>query len=215
MGAAALQPFLGGDSPAASAWCCSTRIAAKFTAVAQSPGPCVYSRRPLQPSLLTAARINRSSSRGGTPIAFQDRTACSMRGRTARSRGACGMCCISWTYKMAVVPLQGGTLPCVSAMYLSTEAAPRKLSCPPINKKDTAEAGQLTGRGRLMAQPPLIQTTGGMLSLLRSQQYGRMTWPPLEPKMRQWLLSTQPCCSTSSAKLARFGSVLPPCHHSG
>mmetsp|Transcript_29594 Transcript_29594/g.74332 ORF Transcript_29594/g.74332 Transcript_29594/m.74332 type:complete len:260 (-) Transcript_29594:698-1477(-) len=113
-----------GEAPEGT--CCATWKGPKSTSGAHSPGPWVYMSRPLHPSLFTAERMWRSSSRGGTPLAFQDKIARNMKGNTTRSNAACGICCISFTYKIAVLLLHRGTRALVSAMYSSTEASPRK-----------------------------------------------------------------------------------------
>mmetsp|Transcript_20326 Transcript_20326/g.51993 ORF Transcript_20326/g.51993 Transcript_20326/m.51993 type:complete len:249 (+) Transcript_20326:466-1212(+) len=106
--------------------CCATWKGPKSTSGAHWPGPWVNTNLPLQPSRLTTDRMERNSSLGARPVDCQFEIARSMSGRTTRSRPCWGMCCISFTNRIAVVLLFGGTIAFVSAIYSSTVALPRK-----------------------------------------------------------------------------------------
>jgi hypothetical protein len=84
-----------------------------------------------------------------------------------------------------------------------------------MSRKVAASSGQQGASGSFIAQPPLMTTAGGVVAPAFFHRYGRTTWPPLEPTIRQSLLSTKPCANSSPAKLSRFGAGLPLSNASG
>mmetsp|Transcript_3389 Transcript_3389/g.12686 ORF Transcript_3389/g.12686 Transcript_3389/m.12686 type:complete len:202 (+) Transcript_3389:185-790(+) len=175
------------------------------------PGPLVNIRRPLQsfPCWRATSKPCTSACAWPAPFFFHEATVRSMGGNTAPKSAACGMCGISLTKRTAVVQLPFGTRRLTSAMYCSMVSLPRKLSCPPMSRKVTAPSGHCTAVGKLIAQPPLMTTAGGVRAPKVCHKVGSTTWPPREPKMRRSLRSTIPSSISCLAHVCKFWPAQP------
>lgn len=182
----------------------------------QSLGLGVKCSSPLQPASPSAsASASNSSSRSSLPPPRHSCNTRSISGRVSCRSGAWGTCCISRTYRMAVVPLPVGTRLLMSIKCCSGLRVPRKKSCPPIRRNVTAASGHATSIGNFMAEPPLMITAGGTAEPRTRQKVGKTTCPPREPNRRQPALSTTPWASNSIAKLSKFGAGVPLGHCCG